>query len=214
MDGRKTLISVVTPCYNEVHSVRDCREAVRDIFARELPDYAYEHVFCDNASTDGTDEVLCALAAEDERIKVIFNSRNFGPARSTMNGILRTSGDAVFVFLPADMQDPPDLMPEFVRLWEQGYKVVYGVRANREENIVLASVRKLYYRVVSRVADVGIKPDVGDFQLVDRAVVEALRQCDDYNPYLRGMIVQCGFASIGVPYTWRARKKGFSKSNL
>ncbi len=214
MNAQKKLISVVTPCYDEFHSVRDCYQTVRDIFARELPGYDYEHIFCDNASTDGTDGVLRELAAQDDHVKVIFNSRNFGPARSTMNGILRTSGDAVFVFLPADMQDPPDLMPEFVRLWEQGFKVVCGIRANREENVLLASARKLYYRLVSRVADVSIKPNVGDFQLVDRAVVEALRQCDDYNPYLRGMIVQCGFASIGVPYTWRARKKGFSKSNL
>lgn len=214
MNGGRKLISVVTPVFNEFSTVRDCHATVRDVFARELPDYDYEHVFCDNASTDGTDGVLRELAAQDPHVKVILNSRNFGPSRSTFNAILRTAGDAVFVFVPADMQDPPELMPEFVRLWEKGYKVVYGIRRSRQENILMVWVRKLYYRVVSRVADINILPDVGDFQLVDRAVVEALRQFDDYNPYLRGMIPQCGFPSTGIPYTWRARKKGFSKSNL
>jgi glycosyltransferase involved in cell wall biosynthesis len=205
---------VVTPVYHEFHTVRDCYATVRDTFAHELPDYDYEHVFCDNASTDGTDLVLRELAARDPRVKVILNSRNFGPSRSTFNGILRTTGDAVFVFVPADMQDPPELIPDFVRKWEQGYKVVYGIRKTRQENLLMVWVRKLYYRLVSKVADVRILPDVGDFQLVDRAVVEALRQFDDYNPYLRGMIPQCGFASTGIAYTWRARKKGVSKSNL
>lgn len=214
MDGRKKVISVVTPVYNELHTVADCYTTVREVFEQHLPEYDYEHVFCDNASTDGTDAVLRELAASDPRVKVILNSRNFGGGRSTFNGILRTTGDAVFVFLPADMQDPPELIPEFVRKWEQGHKVVYGIRKNREENFLLVWVRKLYYRIVNRVADVNLAPDVGDFQLVDRDVVEALRQFDDCNPYLRGMIVQCGFPATGVPYTWRARRKGFSKSNL
>ena len=214
MAGGKKLISVVTPCYNEVSTARDCYETVRGIFTRELPEYDYEHIFCDNASTDGTPEVLRQLAAEDPRVKVILNSRNFGGNRSTFNGIMRTSGDAVFVFVPADMQDPPELIPEFVHKWEQGFKVVYGIRKKRQESFLLVCAKKLYYRVVSRVADVKILPDVGDFQLVDRAVVEALRKFDDCNPYLRGMIPQCGFRSTGVAYTWRARKKGFSKSNL
>jgi glycosyltransferase involved in cell wall biosynthesis len=214
MDAGKKLISVVTPCYNEFHTVRDCFTTVRDIFARELPGYDYEHVFCDNGSTDGTDAVLRELAAADPHVKVILNSRNFGPARSTFNGILHTSGDAVFVFLPADLQDPPELIPEFVRKWEQGYKVVYGIRQTRQENLLLRWVRKLYYRAASRLADVNLLPDVGDFQLVDRSVVEALRQFDDSNPYIRGMIVECGYPSTGIAYTWRSRKKGFSKSNL
>jgi glycosyltransferase involved in cell wall biosynthesis len=214
MAGGRKLISVVTPCYNELSTVRDCYTTVRDVFARELPNYDYEHVFCDNGSPDGTAGVLRELAAADPRVKVILNSRNFGGNRSTFNGIMRTAGDAVVVFMPADMQDPPELIPEFVRKWEQGHKVVYGIRKDREENFLLTCARKLYYRVVSRVAEVNILPDVGDFQLVDRAVVEALRRFDDCNPYLRGMIVQCGFPSTGVAYTWRARRKGLSKSNL
>jgi glycosyltransferase involved in cell wall biosynthesis len=214
MDAGRKLISVVTPCYNEFHTVRDCFTTVRDIFTQHLPRYDYEHIFCDNGSTDGTDGVLREMATGDARVKVILNARNFGPARSTFNGILHTRGDAVFVFLPADLQDPPELIPEFVRKWEEGFKVVYGIRRTRQENVVLRWVRKLYYRAASRLAEVNLLPDVGDFQFVDRAVVEALRQFDDSNPYIRGMIVECGYPSTGIAYTWRSRKKGFSKSNL
>jgi polyisoprenyl-phosphate glycosyltransferase len=214
MNQQRKRISVVTPCFNEREAAPDCYRTVRQIFETHLPDYDYEHVFCDNASTDGTDVILAALAAQDPRVKVILNARNFGPGPSTINGILSTTGDAVFVFLPADMQDPPDLMPEFVRKWEEGNKIVYGVRKKREEGFLLKYIRKMYYRAVSRIAEIDLKPDVGDFQLVDRVVIEALRRFDDHNPYLRGMLVHCGFQSTGVEYTWKERKKGFSKSTI
>ena len=214
MAERKKLISVVTPCFNEVETVADCYTTVRAIFESQLPGYDYEHIFCDNASTDGTDAILMSLAAQDPRVKVILNARNFGPGPSCFNGILSSTGDAVFVFVPADMQDPPELFPDFVRRWEEGYKIVYGVRKKRQESALMSRARKLYYRAASRLAEIDLRPDVGDFQLVDRVVIEALRRFDDYNPYLRGMIVHCGFKSTGIEYTWKARPKGFSKSNL
>jgi glycosyltransferase involved in cell wall biosynthesis len=120
----------------------------------------------------------------------------------------------VVVLLAADLQDPPDIIPEFVRHWESGYEIVYGVRKVREEGLLLRSVRKVYYRTVSKFSQINIPIDVGEFQLVDRAVVEALRQFDDYYPYIRGMIASCGFKAIGVEYTWKSRKKGFSKNRL
>jgi len=118
------------------------------------------------------------------------------------------------VLLAADLQDPPELIPEFVRRWRAGHEVVYGIKAHREEGPVLRTVRKAYYRLVSRFADITIPPDVSEFQLVDRVIVDALRRCDDYYPYIRGLIANCGFRVAGVPYTWRARKKGFSKNRL
>lgn len=213
MEARK-VISVVTPCFNERDNVADCYEAVRRVFEQLLPGYDFEHVFCDNASTDGTADVLRGLAARDRRVKVILNARNFGPFCSTFNGLMSTTGDAVVVLLAADLQDPPEVIAEFVRRWEEGYRVVYGVRKTREEGLIMRTVRHVYYRTVSRFAQVTIPPDVGEFQLIDRAVVEALRGFDDYYPYIRGMIASCGFPSVGVEYVWKARKKGFSKNRL
>ena len=213
MEPRKKLISVVTPCYNEEMNVRECRDAVRDVFARELPGYDYEHVFCDNASTDATLERLRELAAEDPHVRVIANARNFGPFNSMFNGLLACSGDAIIPFVPADLQDPPELIPQFVREWEAGHEIVYGVRADREETAALHAVRRAYYRLVSRFANIDIPLNAGEFTLIDRRVLDALRQCDDYYPYLRGLIANTGFRSTRIAYTWRARKRGFSKAN-
>ena len=211
---RKKLISIVTPVWNEELNVVDCYEAVKRLFAQDLAGYDYEHVFCDNSSIDQTVPLLRKLAADDPRVKVILNARNFGPSRSVFNAVLAAAGDAVVPLLPADLQDPPEVIVEFVRRWEAGHEVVYGIRANREEGFVMRSVRGRYYRLVNRFADIHIPPDVGEFQLIDRVVVEALRQCDDYYPYIRGMIASCGFRAVGVPFTWRARKKGRSKNRL
>src|SRR5687768_5551580 len=168
MTARRKLISVVTPCFNEQDNVGDCYRAVRALFETELAGYDYEHVFCDNASADNTPDQLAALAAADPRVKVIFNARNFGPFRSMFNGILSTSGDAVLLFLPCDLQDPPDVLPEMVRLWEAGNEVVVGVRAKREESFLLRNVRRAYYRTVRALAEVDIPVNAGEFQLVDR----------------------------------------------
>lgn len=210
----KKLISIVTPVLNEVDNVPDCRAAVQRLFDGPLAGYDHEHVFCDNASTDGTVPLLRRLAAADPHVKVILNARNFGPFRSVFNGLLATRGDAVVPLLAADLQDPAEVIAEFVHKWEQGHEVVYGIRANREEGFFLRTARKLYYRLVNRWADLYIPPDVGEFQLIDRIVVEALRRCDDYYPYLRGLIASCGFRAVGVPFTWRARKRGHSKNRL
>jgi glycosyltransferase involved in cell wall biosynthesis len=187
---------------------------VQALFAGPLARFDYEHVIADNCSTDRTVEILRRLAREDPRLKVILNSRNFGPFRSLYHALLSTSGDAVVPFLPADLQDPPEVIVEFARLWEEGYEVVHGVRAERQENWLMKSVRRLYYRVVNALADVSIPVDVGEFQLIDRVVVDALRPVDDYYPYLRGLIASCGFRSTGVRYEWRERKKGLTKNRL
>jgi polyisoprenyl-phosphate glycosyltransferase len=214
MSNRRELISVVTPCYNEEANIAECYEAVKAVFERQLPGYDYEHVFCDNASADRTVDILKEIAAKDRCVKIIVNSRNFGPFRSLFNGLMSTSGDAVVVFLPADLQDPPEVIVDFLRKREEGYEVVFGIRKQREENLVMRTVRRVYYRLVSRMANITIPVDVGEFQLVDRKVVEALRQCDDYYPYIRGMIADCGFRSAGVEFTWKARKRGLSRNRF
>lgn len=207
-------ISIVTPCYNEELNVRECYEEVRRIFEAALPGYQREHIFCDNASTDGTLAILRELAAKDRSIKVIVNARNFGPMKNTYNGVMAATGDATLLFLPADLQDPPELIPDFVRKWEEGYEIVYGVRAVREEGWLMRNLRGIYYRVLIRFSEVKLPPGVGDFQLVDKRVVAAMREVRDAYPFLRMMAFECGGSAFAIPYTWRARQRGLSKNRL
>lgn len=207
-------ISIISPCFNEEENIENCYRAVRKCFEVELAGYDYEHVFCDNASTDGSVTILERLAAEDQRVKVIVNARNFGPLRSTFNGVKAATGDAVMVMLPVDLQDPVDVLPEFVRLWQEGHEVVYGIRAQREESWPMQLVRRAYYRTVHRFSNIDIPVNVGSFQLVDRVVVDALKDFGDYYPHLPAMIASCGFRRVGVPYRWKARARGYSKNRL
>ncbi|MDA0661084.1 MAG: glycosyltransferase [Planctomycetota bacterium] len=211
---KRPVISIVTPCYNEEESIRACYQAVQQIFLEQLPDYQPEHIFCDNASTDRTVEILKDIAHSDSGVKIIVNSRNFGILQNTYNGVLNAKGDAVVMFLPVDLQDPPDLIPEFVKLWESGYEVVFGIRAQRQEGLVWRTLRHVYYRVISRLSYIDYPPDVGDFQLIDRKVCDTIRRFDDSQPFLRMMTFECGFRSVGVSYTWRERRSGSSKNYL
>lgn len=210
---RKT-ISIVTPCYNEEESIRECYDAIKRVMDTELPGYAREHIFCDNASTDRTVEILRSIAASDPSVKVIVNSRNFGILRNNYNGVLAATGDAVILFMPVDLQDPPELIAQFVKLWEAGSEIVYGIRAHREEPFMLRSARHFYYRMLSRLSYVDYPPNVGDFQLVDRKVLDSMKRIDDAQPFMRMMPFECGFRAVGVPYTWRARKVGVSRNHL
>ncbi|MCC3245813.1 glycosyltransferase family 2 protein [Methylocystis sp. WRRC1] len=207
-------ISIVTPCYNEEMNVRECYAAIRTLFDNELKGYVREHVFCDNASTDRTVEILREIAAEDKNVRVILNARNFGPMRSNYNGVMAATGDAVLLFFPADMQDPPELIPQFVELWAQGYEVVYGIRKIREENATMRALRQLYYRMLTSLSELSLPRGVGDFQLVDRKVIEAMRMIEDSYPFMRMMTFECGFRSVGVSYKWVERRRGVSRNSL
>jgi glycosyltransferase involved in cell wall biosynthesis len=212
--AERPTISVVTPCFNEEANLEDCYQSLKETFVRGLPDCRLEHIFCDNASTDGSVEVLRRLAKEDPSVKVVVNARNYGPFRSTFNGLRHATGDAVVVLFAADLQDPPEVIIDFVKEWRNGAEVVFGIRSQREEGLVMRTIRKAYYRMVSRFAGIDIPLDVGEFQLIDRKVLTALLEHEDYYPYIRGMIANCGFRTKGVPYVWRARRRGFSKNRL
>jgi glycosyltransferase involved in cell wall biosynthesis len=211
---RRKTISVITPFYNEEASIVECVEGVREVFRTQLPDYDLEHIFCDNASTDRTLEILKGIAQTDPSVKIIVNSRNFGILKNTYNGVLAATGDAAVLFMPVDLQDPPELIPEFVKHWESGIEVVYGIRAEREEGFVLKTARRAYYRLLSRLTYVDYPPDAGDFQLVDRKVLDAMKRIDDAQPFMRLMTFDVGFRSLGIRYTWRARKHGVSRNRL
>jgi glycosyltransferase involved in cell wall biosynthesis len=209
-------ISIISPCYNEEENVEACHAAVAALFAPGCPlaQYEREHIFADNASKDGTVAILRRIAAEDRQVKVILNARNFGPFRSNMNALRYATGDAVLVFLPVDLQDPPEIIPEMVRHWENGIEVIAGARANREETLALRTCRRIFYRIVNIISDFEIPENVGEFQFIDRKVWEVVVSHNDQYPYIRGIIASAGFRRLILPYTWQARKRGISKNNV
>lgn len=209
-------ISIISPCWNEADNVEACRAAVKALFAGDGPlsGYRCEHIFSDNASSDGTVELLRTMAVGDTDMKVILNARNYGPFRSNFNALRAATGDAVVVFLPVDLQDPPEVIVEFVRLWESGVEVVAGARANRQESMLLRACRGTFYRLVRVLSEIDMPIDVGEFQLLDRKVWQAVVCHDDHYPYIRGIIASVGFRRVIVPYTWAARRSGPSKNNL
>lgn len=209
----RKLISIVTPCFNEDECLEECYSRVKEVFETQLPDYDYEHIFCDNRSSDNTVPILRRLA-KDHRVKVILNSRNFGPLPSTFNGIMAASGDAVMALLPADLQDPPELLPQFVREWEAGNEIVYGLRTDRAESVTMTTFRKIYYKLVRWASFIDIPENAGSFQLIDRKVVDALAQFTDYYPHIPNMIASCGFNSKAIPYSWEKRYAGETKNKI
>ena len=206
------LISVVTPCYNEEENVREVHEQVKRVFA-DLEDYTFEHIFIDNASTDKTVAILREIAADDKRVKVIVNARNFGHIRSPYHAILQANGDAV-VSLVADLQDPPCLIKDFISKWEQGYKIVLGVKVDSEEARMTFVLRGFYYHVLRRLSHVALVEQFTGFGLYDRQVVEILRDLQDPYPYFRGLIADIGFDSARIEYSQPKRKRGKTKNNF
>lgn len=206
------LISIVTPCYNEEDNVEECYRRIEELFS-SLSQYRYEHIFIDNASTDATRAILRRLATEDPRVRVIINSRNFGHIRSPYHGILQARGDAVIPFV-ADLQEPVELLPQFLTCWNQGAKIVMGVKSQSGESAAMFLIRKLYYRLVSRLADVDLTQNFYGFGLYDRSVIAILRTMDDPYPYFRGQISEIGFAPVKIEYLQPARKRGITKNNF
>ena len=206
------LVSVMTPCFNEEDNVEALCQRIQDAFAT-LPGYRYEHVFIDNASTDSTVERIKKIAAVDRRVKLIVNNRNFGHIRSPLHAFYQVRGDAV-ITMASDLQEPPELIPQFVRKWQEGFKVVIGVKPKSEETPSMFAVRRLYYYLAGRISDVPLIPDYSGFGLYDREVVEAVRSIDDRYPYFRGIIADLGFARAEIPFIQARRKRGTSKNNF
>lgn len=205
-------VSVVTQCFNEEDNVRECYSQVKEIFS-QLPDYRYEHLFIDNASTDKTVDILRRIAAEDSNVKVIVNSRNFGVVRSPYYGLLQAEGDAV-ISLVSDLQDPPVLIKDFLQKWEEGYQVVAAVKKGSEESFLFFALRKFYYSLINRLSDVELLENFYGFGLYDKRVVEILRKIDDPYPYFRGLISEVGLRRAVIYYRQPVRKKGKRKVNF
>lgn len=205
-------LSIITPCFNEEDNVEELAAQVRAVM-ESLPRYDYEHIFIDNASQDATPTLLRALSARDPKIKVILNNRNFGHIKSPFHGLLQGSGEAVLM-LACDLQDPPELIPEFIRQWEEGFQVVVGQKVTSEESGLFFAVRSFYYRLVRGLADVDVLEHVTGFGLYDREVIEAFRGLSDVYPYLRGLISELGFRTARVAYNQPRRKRGLTKNNF
>jgi glycosyltransferase involved in cell wall biosynthesis len=207
-------ISIITPCFNEELSIENCINELKILMEKRLPDYEYEHIISDNASTDRTVEIITSAAMLDKRIKVLVNSRNVGPFRNMWSGMKHATGDAIIPFLPADLQDPVDIIPEFVRLWESGSQIVYGVRTNRIENFFIKKFRSIYYRIIRKFSQLDIPLNAGEFLLADKRVADSVLQTEDQYPYIRGLFAQTNARFGVVPYTWGVRNLSVSKNNL
>jgi len=207
------LISVVSPCYNEEGNIEILTERVRELFAN-LPQYRYEHIIIDNHSTDRTVDILRGIARNDPNVKVIVNARNFGHIRSPQHAFFQAKGDAVIVLL-SDLQDPPEMILDFLREWEAGFPIVVAIKNTSDENGLMYRVRSAYYRTVARLTDVKVLEHFTGFGLYDRRVVDILkRDFQDPQPYFRGQIAEIGLPHKALYYHQKRRTRGFTKNNF
>jgi len=208
----KKRISIVTACYNEEENVEELYRQVKEQFSH-LPQYVYEHIFIDNCSEDRTVAILRKIAMEDQKVKVIVNARNFGHIRSPIHALLQAEGDAV-ISVVADLQDPPAMIPEFLRKWEEGYRIVLGVKEKSLESPLMFAIRKMYYDFINRLAEIELVKNFTGFGLYDQCVIQTLRKINDPYPYFRGLIAEIGYESYKIPYTQPTRKRGITKNNF
>ncbi|CNH14293.1 undecaprenyl phosphate 4-deoxy-4-formamido-L-arabinose transferase [Yersinia thracica] len=207
----RKLISIVTPCYNEEANIDELYQRIIDVMARL--DYDYEHIFIDNCSTDNSLVKLRALAAQDKRVKLILNARNFGHIRSPYYALLQARGDAA-ILIASDLQDPPEMIEEFVKKWEEGFKTVMAVKPESEESRLMFIARRIYYRFVTRISEVPLVQNATGAGLFDRAVLDILKKIDDPYPYFRGLLCEIGFPIATVPFKQPRRMRGITKNNF
>ena len=203
-------ISIISPCFNEKENLIDLTNSVKNIFEK-LNKYDYEHIITDNNSEVETKEILRNLASRNKKIKILFNSKNFGFQMSTFNAIKYATGDAVFLFLPSDMQDPPNLIPEFLDEWEKGFDVVYGTRDKRQENFIMKNIRFAYYRIINKISLNTIPLNISDFQLVDKKILNEIVKINDNSPFIRSLPISFTDNISRVSYEFKKRKYGQSK---
>lgn len=209
----KQLLSVVTPCYNEAENIEVLYRRVKATIAPLAERYEFEIIIIDNHSTDATPDKLRALAAVDPGVKVIFTTRNFGHIRSPYYGILQSQGLAT-IYLASDLQDPPEMISEFIHWWEQGYKLVLATKPVSQSSRLIHYVRRSYYRMLESISDITLVSDSTGFGLYDQVVLAQLRRIGDPNPYLRGLICELGWEVKTIPFNQPCRARGVSKNNF
>ena len=208
----KKLISIVTPCFNEEANVEELVARIRNTMSA-LPGYDYEHILIDNSSTDGTVGILRSLASNDPALRIIVNSRNFGHIRSPIHAIFEARGDAI-VGMASDLQDPPELIPEFIKHWENGLKVVIAVKPKSRETPMMFLLRRAYYLTIGRISDVPLIENFTGFGLYDREVIDTIKALNDPYPYFRGLIAELGYPRAEIPFEQPRRVRGVTKNNF
>lgn len=205
-------ISITSSCYNEEGNLPELHHRLTDVMSN-FPQYDYEIIWSDNASTDGTRDVIRRICAEDKRVKAIFNAANFGQTRSPYNAMMSASGDAV-VTMCSDLQESPELVANFIREWENGAKVVCGVKPKSKENPLMFFVRRCYYNLIKALSDTPQIENFTGFGLYDRCVIDAMKKFHEPNPYIRGLVAEIGFKRVEVPYEQQLRQHGKTKNNF
>jgi len=205
-------ISVVAACYNEVDNLRELTQRIFAV-AEKFPTYDWECIIIDNDSTDGSRELIRELISSEPRLRAIFNTRNFGHIRSPYHGLLQAQGDAV-VLMASDLQDPPELIEQFITQWEAGFRVVAAIKNESEESPLFFIARKAYYNAIARLSDTQLLKNFTGFGLYDQAVVLKLREMEDPYPYFRGLIAELGYPLAKVSFVQPRRKRGFTKNNF
>ena len=213
MNRKISHITVMTPAFNEESGIEECVNEVKRVFDEKLSGVKLTHLIIDNGSSDKTVEVLRKLITTNPQVKVIVNSKNFGPHKSPYHGTLLMEGDAV-VPLVADLQTPPELIPEMVNLWEKGFDVIAAVRTEMREKFFTRLARNIYYKILSLVTGSNQISHFIGFGLFDKKVIDALKRFDDPEPYFRGLISEVGFRQTTIPYSQPERKHGKSRQNL
>ena len=208
--AERKLITILVPVFNEEQNIDLLYTALQPVMEQVADRYDFEILFTDNHSTDGTFAVIENIAVRDRRVRALRFSRNFGFQRSILTGYLNARGDAA-VQIDCDLQDPPTVILDFIKKWEQGYRVVYGIRSSRKEGWAMNATRRAFYQIIDSLSEDELPLDAGDFRLLDRRVLEELRHFEDYQPYLRGTIAALGFDQIGIPYDRAERARGKSK---
>ena len=205
-------ISVMIPCYNELENVVPMSEAVVEQFEKNLPEYDYELVFIDNCSTDGTRDKLEEICKNNNNIKAIFNAKNFGQFNSPFYGMCQTTGDAT-ITMCCDFQDPVNLIPQFVREWEKGYKIVSAIKTSSEESGIMYFLRSCYYKMIRKMSDVEQIEHFTGTGLYDKSFIDVLRKLDDPTPFLRGIVAELGPQRKDVYYRQAERRAGKTHNN-
>ena len=209
---KKKTISIMVPTYNEEENVVLMYEALKNIFQKELKKYNYEILFIDNKSQDKTRTLIREICAKDKNVKAIFNAQNFGQFNSPYYGLISTTGDCT-ISVAADFQDPVEMIPKFVKEWEKGYKIVIGIKNKSEESKLVYALRSLYYKMIKKFSEVEQIEHFTGFGLYDKDFIEVLKNLDDPDPYLRGIVAELGFERKEIPFTQPKRQRGKSSNN-